>query len=119
MSFLLICLFPVQAVQGNEDHTKDEVHGAQQDCSICHVSHGMKAAGLLKTTVSELCFECHPDRKGSSEHIVDVVPSMDVGEFPLIEGKMTCVTCHDSHKNTYENMLRVEPKYLCQGCHKY
>lgn len=119
----LIYLLLVQSFAGTirdtGDYTKAEVHGIKQDCTICHISHKVKETGLLKEPISELCLACHPDSKGPSEHVVDVVPSMEVEGLLLTEGKMTCVTCHDSHKNTYENMLRISPKDLCQSCHKY
>jgi predicted CXXCH cytochrome family protein len=101
-----------------EKYSKEQVHGAEQDCTICHLSHKMKETGLLREPVSGLCIICHPDSKAPSEHVVDVVPSMDVGGLLLIEGKMTCVTCHDSHKNIFKNMLRISPQNLCQHCHK-
>jgi predicted CXXCH cytochrome family protein len=53
-----------------------------------------------------------------NEHTVDVIPSMDVGGLPLKEGKVTCVTCHDPHKNPYSMLLRVPAKDLCLVCHK-
>ncbi len=100
-------------------YTKEQVHGSKQDCRICHISHRMKGTSLIKKPVSELCLECHPDSKAPSEHVVDVVPSMEVKELLLVKGKMTCVTCHDSHKHTHEYMLRTKPENLCQNCHKY
>lgn len=121
--FLLGFLIPVQGIteemSGKGQYTKEQVHGSEQECNICHVSHKMKGAGLIKP-VSELCAICHPERKKPEmEHVVDVVPSMDVSGLPLIEGKMTCVTCHDSHKNTFPSMLRISPEKLCQSCHQH
>jgi len=116
----LVCLMPSQgfaeAISGAGDYTKEEVHGIKQNCDICHLSHKMKVVSLLKEPVSVLCIRCHPNRNA---YLVDVDPSMDVEGLPLTGGKMTCVTCHDSHKNTYKNMLRVKPKGLCLKCHKY
>ena len=119
----LIYLLPGQgyagAILNTGDYTKEQVHGVEQECDICHVSHKMKDTALLKKPISELCLECHPDSKAPSEHVVDVVPSMKVERLPLTDGKMTCITCHDSHKNTYENMIRIDSKNLCQSCHRY
>jgi len=108
-----------EADAGKDSYTGEQVHGSEQICNICHGSHRMEGMGLVKKTDTELCLECHPDRMGSSEHVVDVIPSMqDVGGLPLAEGKMTCVTCHDSHKNTIRKMLRIPPGELCKSCHK-
>ncbi len=116
-------LIPVQGITeempGKGQYTKEQVHGNEQECNVCHVSHKMKGAGLIKP-VSELCIICHPERKKPDiEHVVDVIPAMDVGGLLLIEGKMTCVTCHDSHKNTFANMLRILPEKLCSSCHQH
>ena len=108
-----------EVATGADQYTKEQVHGSQQECNICHVSHKMGGTGLVKKSVSELCFECHPDSRGSTEHVVDIIPSMKVNGLLLIDGKMVCVTCHDSHKNTFENMLRVPPEKLCLNCHKF
>jgi predicted CXXCH cytochrome family protein len=99
-------------------YTKEQVHGSQQECNICHVSHKGGGLGLVKKTVTELCLECHPDRMGSTEHVVGVIPSININRLPLIDGKMNCVTCHNPHKNTFENMLRIPPEKICLSCHK-
>jgi len=104
---------------GESHYTKEQVHGSQQECNICHVSHKMGGTGLVRITVTELCLECHPDRMGNTEHVVDVIPAMNVDGLLLIDGKMNCVTCHDSHKTTFENMLRIAPEKICLGCHKF
>lgn len=119
LNFLILVQSCAGIIHGPSGYTKEEVHGINQDCNICHRLHKTKEILLLKKPISELCLECHPGRKGPSEHVVDVVPSMKVGNLPLTEGKMTCVTCHDSHKNIYRNMLRIGPESLCQSCHRY
>ena len=117
------CLVLIQScagiIWGKSTYKKDQVHGDNQVCGLCHVPHKVQEKGLLIKPISELCLECHEDRKAPKDHIVDVVPSMEVGELLLTDGKMTCVTCHDSHKNTYPNMLRTSPETLCQKCHDY
>ncbi len=89
------------------------------ECGYCHVSGGKEKAGKLKAPLSGLCLECHPDRKSPDEHVVDVVPPMNVAGLPLsADGKMTCVTCHDPHeKSGFPTLLRVEPSDLCFRCH--
>ena len=118
---VLCCITVTQGcviIYGRAYYIKKEAHGDKQDCSICHKSHQMKVTGLLRKPISDLCLECHPTRKAPSEHVVDVVPSMEIKGLPLTDGKMTCVTCHDSHQNIYKGMLRVKPQDLCQSCHK-
>jgi len=88
-------------------------------CDYCHISHGTAGGLLLKAPLSDLCFECHPDRKTPNEHRVDIVPSMQVGGLPLSkDGKMTCITCHDPHgQNSQSKFLRMNPSELCLKCH--
>ena len=91
----------------------------KRNCSTCHVAHSFGGMLALKEPVTQLCIGCHPDRKGSAEHKVDVIPSMPILGLPLTEGKVTCVTCHDPHSNIHGKMLRLSPDKLCLECHKY
>ena len=91
----------------------------KKDCAICHVPHSSGGMLALKEPVTQLCIGCHPDRKGSVEHKVDVVPPMPVPGLPLTEGRVTCITCHDPHTNNNGKMLRISSEKLCLACHKY
>jgi predicted CXXCH cytochrome family protein len=92
--------------------------GSKHECSYCHVSVDTEG-GKLRSPLSGLCLECHPDRKAPNEHKVDIIPPMKVAGLPLTrEGKMTCVTCHDPHdENGNPMLLRVNPSELCLRCH--
>ena len=91
----------------------------KQDCTTCHGSHQKGKGSLpLKKPLAELCIECHPERMTPTEHKVGSVPSMQTGTLPLVDNKLTCITCHDPHSNRYGRMLRVPAKDLCQRCHK-
>ena len=48
---------------------------------------------------------------------VDIVPKMAVTGLPLVEGKVTCFTCHDPHANINGSMLRMKTTDLCQACY--
>jgi predicted CXXCH cytochrome family protein len=89
-------------------------------CATCHGSHNTNVPEpLLVKPLSALCLDCHQDRKAPNEHVVDVVPKTKVQGLPLKDGKMTCVTCHDPHKNVHGKMLRLPRKDLCLRCHPY
>ena len=93
----------------------------KQDCSICHLTHGMVVnTVLLNAPLTELCLQCHPDRKAPGEHAVGVAPRGPVGNLPLDEdGMITCITCHEPHgKTDSPRMLRAKPDRLCRYCHK-
>ena len=91
----------------------------KHECTYCHVTYDNTGKMQLKASLNELCIECHPDRRGSKEHKVDIAPSMKVVGLPLSkDGMMTCVTCHDPHeKSGYPMLLRVDPAELCLKCH--
>jgi predicted CXXCH cytochrome family protein len=89
----------------------------KKDCTICHLPAGTHKPEELKKQLSQLCLDCHRDRKAPAEHKVDMVPAMPVKGLPLTNGKMTCVTCHDPHANVNGNMLRMGTKALCLVCH--
>jgi predicted CXXCH cytochrome family protein len=91
----------------------------KKDCTICHVTEGAGNGALLKKKPPELCLDCHPDRVPPGEHKVDIVPSAPVKKLPLTDGKITCITCHDPHKNLYGKLLRMPETELCTVCHPY
>ncbi len=91
----------------------------KKDCTICHVTENAGNGALLKKKPSELCLDCHPDRVPPGEHKVDIPPSMPVKKLPLTDGKITCITCHDPHKNLYGALLRLPQTELCMVCHPY
>ncbi|TAN42813.1 MAG: hypothetical protein EPN22_11390 [Nitrospirae bacterium] len=104
-AFLSLLVFPVLslAIRSN-------------DCNICHEPH---QGFIIKRDVTELCRDCHKERVAAGEHRVDMEPKMEVPKaLPLKkDGKITCITCHDSHSKEYL-MLRYKPVELCYKCHK-
>ncbi|MBN1223281.1 MAG: hypothetical protein JXB23_08515 [Candidatus Aminicenantes bacterium] len=105
-------------------------HDFEGKCYICHV--GEKDPSILTRDVDRLCLFCHPDN-GNRSHPSDVMPGKELpAQFPIIRGKMVCVTCHFPHR-TYEEgegligrtemgpfLLRAETdgKMFCYQCHK-
>lgn len=74
-------------------------------CSDCHNPHGSFGPVLLvRGTVNETCFQCHPDKRGPFlwEHI------------PVVED---CRNCHVPHGSTQPRLLKVRTPWLCQECH--
>ena len=109
-------------------------HGDPEKCTTCHVSEeaGEVSTLLFNGNVMDLCQSCHDGTKAPREvHPVGVsvaqradgIPS----EFPLEEGKMTCLTCHDMAKSCpnpeHDPMfLRAGPGKnrvdFCARCHR-
>jgi predicted CXXCH cytochrome family protein len=84
-------------------------------CTYCHVD---SATGVLISPEPGLCLKCHPNRKGTSEHKIEIAVTTPPAEpLPLMDGLMTCITCHDVH-TTERPLLRVSGKKLCVACHQ-
>jgi predicted CXXCH cytochrome family protein len=93
---------------------------SKRNCVLCHVSPDVRpGAAALKQPVPELCFGCHADRRSPNEHKIDIAVPVNAGRLPLHQGKMTCTTCHDPHKNLYGSLLRLHEPDLCSTCHPY
>jgi len=113
------------------DPSIDDPHDGE--CETCHAGEGETSGGKpLKTGDDSigLCLDCHP---GSNLHPVNIpVPKeVDPAAFgiPLgkgaLEGKITCLTCHYVHGDSYERaLLRARDDSdgrrmdtLCSVCH--
>ena len=101
-AFIFLCAVPAHAVE--------------KECFYCHAGHDGTSV-LLRKEIRELCLDCHQDRAERGEHKVGMVPSMPVGDMPLHEGKITCVTCHNPHSKS-PLMLRRPADEICLSCHK-
>ena len=102
-------------------HRKVEV-----TCVNCHSIHGMQTASNNKniknasfaaapytTTARQLayktCIECHTDIRAEI---------MKPSHHPIIEGKVSCIDCHDPHGTLTAASLRAESNVdLCLTCH--
>lgn len=74
-------------------------------CADCHNAHGSFGPQLLvKGTVNETCYQCHPETRGPFlwEHA------------PVRED---CGNCHAPHGSTQPRLLKVRTPWLCQMCH--
>lgn len=112
----LVFLFSAPGARSGPRPSEHTLPDSKKDCSLCHRQHDGAKPGLRKG-LSALCLDCHQDRVAPAEHKVDIVPTMDVGGLPLTEGRMTCVTCHDPHRNAFGSLLRKKETDLCLSCH--
>jgi predicted CXXCH cytochrome family protein len=96
-------------------------------CDRCHgISQPKGDSALFPPEVdpSKLCLGCHNYRV--NHHPVFIAPVKTVKSlFPLFDGKITCLTCHEihggpEHKGT-SRLLRGGPysdrRKICFGCH--
>lgn len=91
---------------------------AHDKCTLCH-AHVSPVAGSadLITTLPALCINCHPDRVGKSEHRIGIKPTSSMtASLPLLNGLITCTTCHDPHGESAA-LIRFNNERLCSVCH--
>jgi hypothetical protein len=128
---------PVPAGEGKPSQRERNPHGDPTLCDACHMPRAEGRRALrFEGNVSRLCQSCHEGRRAKREvHPVDVAPSEAIrrqmpSDFPLADGKMTCLTCHDlAWGCTMESpagMLNrcslrgnrvANPLAFCLGCH--
>ena len=74
-------------------------------CADCHNPHGSTGPTLLvKNSVKETCYQCHPERRGP--FLWEHTPVTD-----------SCVTCHTPHGSSNAPLLKARAPWLCQECH--
>jgi len=93
-------------------------HAAHESCVDCHVDAAPQASSAaLSNAVPQLCLQCHADRVAPGEHRIDVAPQNAVpSSLPLVNGLVSCTTCHDAHLKTV-GATRLAPPQLCTACH--
>lgn len=99
---------------------------AERECSLCHYDVE-KEPGDIKPTVTLACNACHLKVKQKRSHPTDIYPVISIpADMPLVDGRLTCITCHYTHPEENVNFpednhfLRRLSKgmYFCMTCHE-
>lgn len=78
-------------------------------CTQCHKLHTRSDAALSRATVSEMCMNCHTEKRGMINR-----PS----RHPVKEGKMTCIDCHAPHGSAGPKLMNKDSvNETCYTCH--
>lgn len=98
--------------------TMTTAHAAHETCIDCHVDAAPQpTTAALRVALPGLCLQCHADRVAPGEHRIDVTPTTPVpASLPLVNGQVSCTTCHDAHLSTPTKTRMVAPQ-LCIACH--
>lgn len=69
------------------------------------------------------CLNCHTEYQTENSHPINCGPKPGMifpTDYPVLKnGKMHCMTCHDTHASNNEARIRRPTKQqLCVGCHK-
>jgi len=113
----------------NDGQIRTYVHTPfqQKKCEKCHMTggydtnevNGIHMAGTPELSrLIDACMECHHNIRPGASHPVNVAPGRVIpSEYPLIDGKIGCMSCHDSHGSEFSFRLIKPRDQLCAGCH--
>ena len=99
---------------------------SKDECSICHIDTENSPTDI-KSDVTYSCEICHSDYSASQSHPSDVQPTLSIpNDLPLMNGRMTCLTCHYAHADKKRQCSRkhyflrrpVRGIIFCSSCHK-
>ena len=80
-------------------------------CSDCHnpMAQSSSQSLLRSQNANQTCFTCHPQQRADF---------MKRSHMPLLEGKISCVDCHNPHGSTTTPLLKADDvNSLCTSCH--
>lgn len=78
-------------------------------CTTCHKVHTSHDRALSKTTEAAFCFSCHKEQR---------VQAMKPSRHPIVEGKMSCSSCHNVHGSFGDKLVkRDSTNDTCFSCH--
>lgn len=122
----IIC-FLCHSSRGNEWRSKRVHHGptAVGNCSVCHDPHGSDWPDFVRMHPTDLCLNCHQDKKSGNHVIAGFFAKghpVRGPKNPLKPGReFSCAGCHNPHAGATQSLLngdRSNPEIYCQSCHK-
>ena len=97
---------------GQRQHWPGSAHeGNRVACSDCHapMERHSKNGLLRKTTITETCLTCHQQQRAEFQRR---------SHMPVLEGKMSCVDCHNPHGSITRPLLKNDSvNETCAACH--
>ena len=84
---------------------RTEVHNMKVGCTSCHNPHGgVGAKMLVESTVNNVCYTCHAEKRGPF-----------LWDHPPV--RENCLNCHSPHGSNNPKLLTARVHLLCQQCH--
>jgi len=97
---------------GQRMHWPGSAHAANDlSCSDCHNPMArFSDSGLIKkVSINETCITCHQQQRAEFSKR---------SHMPVLDGKMTCVDCHNPHGSTTASLLKTDSiNETCYQCH--
>jgi len=82
------------------DNATPNPHWQADGCASCHKMVNDKPQAITAAAIDRTCLKCHDGEHASAE-IHPIARPLDVNRYtlppqwPLVEGRLSCVTCHD------------------------
>ena len=93
-------------------HWANSTHDLNKvSCSDCHapMERHSKNGLLRKATITETCLTCHQQQRAEFQRR---------SHMPVLEGKMSCVDCHNPHGSITRPLLKNDSvNETCAACH--
>ncbi|UCH80022.1 MAG: cytochrome c3 family protein [Nitrospiraceae bacterium] len=99
---------------------------SESECNLCHVDVDT-SPDIILPDVTLSCGKCHAMLEQVQSHPTDIYPGSEIPEdMPLIEGRLTCLTCHYAHPSKKRQMFITGDFFLrrpykgpafCSTCH--
>jgi DmsE family decaheme c-type cytochrome len=87
--------------------SQHEMHGVA--CTDCHELHSPKQRVLNPLTQADVCAKCHKAQQAQTHRY---------SRHPILEGKVTCSSCHNAHGSDGPKLLVKESvNETCYTCH--
>jgi len=91
---------------GKSSHPALDPLRNRRSCLACHDPHLGKNPGLLRTSIPELCGNCHPRILRDARSAFGHQPAA-----------RNCLSCHAAHFSGLPHLLKKEVPGLCLHCH--
>jgi len=119
--------FVCHSAEGRHWRGQKVQHGptAVGNCTLCHDPHSSDWPALEQMHPTELCINCHNDKKSGSHVIAGFFGKghpVRAARNPLKEERpFSCAGCHNPHAGKTQNLLNNDysnQASYCQTCHK-
>jgi len=103
-------------------------HSKDMNCISCHKIHNSNNKNLVKGNIENSCFNCHKSKGMAEKKLIGEIShpynitikdkSKLDKSVKLNNGKLTCTSCHDPHKEGEDgNFLIYDKRSICTKCH--
>lgn len=119
--------FVCHSAEGRHWKAQKVHHGptAVGNCTLCHDPHASDWPALEQLHPTELCLNCHNDKKSGAHVIAGFFGKghpVRAARNPLKQERpFSCAGCHNPHAGKTQSLLNQERENLatyCQNCHK-